>query len=299
MRILMSGSSGLVGGALLAGWSGDGHQVVRLVRREAQPGQAEVFWDPQAGVLPAASLSGFDAVVHLAGENIAAGRWTAARRRRIYESRVHGTSLLAKALAGAESKPKVLLCASAVGYYGNRGEEILDERSPAGTGFLSQVCHHWEAACQPAEQAGIRVVNLRLGVVLTPRGGMLAQVLPLFLWGLGGRLGNGQQYLSWIALDDLVEVFRFALQFEPLAGPVNAVAPQPVTNRQFTRALSRSLGRPALLPVPGIVLRLALGRMADELLLASARAVPRRLLEARFAFRHPNLDDALRAMLAR
>lgn len=299
MRILISGSSGLVGGALLAGWSGDGHQVVRLVRREAQPGQAEVSWDPRAGVLPAASLSGFDAVVHLAGENIAAGRWTAERRRRIYESRVHGTSLLARALAGAESKPRVFLCASAVGYYGDRGEEILDERSPAGTGFLPQVCRDWEAACQPAEQAGIRVVNLRLGVVLTPRGGMLAQVLPLFRWGLGGRLGNGRQYLSWIVLDDLVEVFRFALQFKPLAGPVNAVAPQPVTNRQFTRALGRSLGRPALLPVPGIVLRLALGRMANELLLASARAVPRRLLEARFEFRHPNLDDALRAMLAR
>jgi uncharacterized protein (TIGR01777 family) len=238
-------------------------------------------------------LEGFDAVVHLAGESIAEGRWTEAKRGRIRDSRVQGTRVLADTLARLIHPPKVFLCASAVGFYGSRGDEELDEESPAGSGFLSDVCREWESACRPAVEAGIRVVNLRLGMVLSTRGGALAKMLPIFRLGLGGRLASGRQYVSWITLDDVVEAIQFVMATDSLEGPVNAVAPGAVTNREFTRVLGRVLRRPAILPAPAFALRCVLGQMAQELLLASTRALPRRLLEAGFAFRDPDLEGAL------
>jgi uncharacterized protein len=296
MKILVSGSSGLIGSALLKRWS-QSADVIRLVRREPRPGGEEIRWDPQAGQIAAEELEGLDAAVHLAGDNIADGRSTAARKARIRKSRVEGTGLLAQTLAGLARRPKVLVSASAVGFYGNRGDEELDEASPPGPGFLAGVCRDWEAATEPASRAGIRVVNVRLGVVLAREGGALARLVPLFRLGLGGRLGNGRQYLSWIALDDVVEAILFLLANDALRGPVNLVAPQPVTNREFTQALGRALHRPTILPTPAFLLRLALGEMADEMLLSSARVLPRKLQQAGYPFRDPDLEPALRRML--
>jgi uncharacterized protein (TIGR01777 family) len=298
MKILVSGASGLIGSALVAELAHDGHEVTRLVRSEPKPGQPEVSWDPAAGRLDAASVEGFDAAMHLAGESIAKGRWTAARKARIRDSRVRGTELLARTLAGAARPPKVLVSASAVGFYGDGGEEELDEESPPGDGFLPEVCREWEGATGPAAEAGIRVVFMRMGMVLSARGGALAKMLPVFRLGVGGPLGSGRQYLSWITLDDLARAFRHVLSTESLRGPVNAVAPRPVTNREFTRALGRTLRRPAVIPAPAFALRAALGPMADALLLASARVVPRRLLDSGFRFNDPDVEGALRRVLA-
>lgn len=297
MRVLVTGSSGLIGQALVRRLAGAGHEAVRLVRTEPAEGEAAVAWDPQAGTLDPAALEGFDAVVHLAGENIGAGRWTAARKARIRGSRVRGTGLLCAALAGLDRKPKVLAAASAVGIYGHRGDEELDEESPPGDGFLPELCRAWEKAAEPAAQAGIRVVNLRMGLVLAREGGALARMLPLFRLGLGGRLGSGAQWMSWITLDDVTAAIAHVLGAEALSGPVNLTAPRPATNRDFTKALARVLRRPAVLPAPAFALRLALGEMADALLLASARVLPRRLAQSGFQFADPLLEPALRRLL--
>jgi hypothetical protein len=252
------------------------------------------------GEVDAAGLEGLDAVVHLAGENIASGRWNAARKAAIRDSRVIGTRLLCEALAGLARPPKTIVCASAIGYYGDAGEDALTEESPAGPGFLPEVCREWEAASGPAARKGIRVVVLRIGVVLSPNGGALSRMLPLFRKGLGGVIGSGRQFVSWVALDDLPLIILHALQCGFLRGPVNAVAPRPVTNREFTEALGKALSRPTPLPVPAFALRLAVGgEMADALLLASARVVPCRLEETGYRFRFPELGGALRHLLRR
>jgi len=300
MRVAITGSTGLVGSEAAAVLSGAGHEVARLVRRLPAPGEKAVRWDPAKGETDAAGLEGFDAVIHLAGENVGAGRWTPGRKAAIRDSRVNGTRLLCEALAGLARPPKALVCASAVGYYGDRGEETLTEGSPPGAGYLAGVCREWEAASAPAERKGIRVVALRFGMVLSPKGGALARMLPLFRAGLGGVIGRGRQYVSWVALDDLPHILLHALQRGDLSGPVNAVAPRPVTNREFTEALGKALSRPTPLPVPAFALRLALGsEMADALLLSSARAVPLRLEETGYPFRFPELGAAFRHLLGK
>jgi len=300
MRVAVSGSTGLVGSEVVTVLSGGGHEVVRLVRRVPAPGEMAVRWDPEAGVIDAGGLEGCDAVVHLAGENVGTGRWTAARKAAIRDSRVNGTRFLCDALAGLARPPKTLVCASAVGYYGDRGEERLTEESSPGTGFLAEVCREWEAASAPAARKGIRVVALRIGMVLSPKGGALARMLPLFRAGLGGVIGGGRQYVGWVALDDLPHIILHALQRDDLCGPVNTVAPRPVTNREFTETLGTALSRPTPLPVPAFALRLAVGgEMADALLLASARVIPRRLEETGYLFRYPEIGGALRHLLSK
>lgn len=295
MKILVTGASGLVGSALVPLLRVDGHEVARLVR--SAPGAGDVQWDPDAETLGAEALEGFDSVVHLAGENIASGRWNAEKKRRIRESRVRGTRLLARTLAALERPPRVLVSASAVGFYGDRGEEELTEGSPAGTGFLSEVCGEWEAATEAAEGKGVRVVHARLGMVLSKRGGALAKMLTPFSLGVGGVLGNGRQYMSWITLDDAAAALAHLLAADTVAGPVNVVAPAPVTNREFTATLSRELHRPGVLPIPFVMARLAFGEMAEALLLASARVKPDKLLGSGYAFRHGSLTEGLRHVL--
>ena len=295
--VVISGASGLVGGALTTALELDGVRVVRLVRRRPAPGGWEVGWDPGAGRIDAAGLEGADAVVHLAGESLAAGRWTAARKDAIRRSRVAGTQLIAETLARLPRRPRVLLSASAVGYYGDRGDETLTESSPPGTGFLADVCEEWEAATGPARDAGIRVVTPRFGMVLASEGGALPRMLTPFRLGVGGVIGSGDQWVSWIALTDLVAVLRFLMTADEVAGPVNAVAPQPVTNRAFTEALGRVLARPTFIPVPRFVVRLVLGELGEAVLLAGQRVLPARLAQARFPFRCPALDAALRDAL--
>ena len=298
-RVVISGASGLIGGALAGALAADGHAVGRLVRPGPAVRLGDVAWDPTAGRIDAAALEGADAVVHLAGESIAAGRWTAARKRAIRDSRVGGTRLLAEAVAGLRRPPRVLVSASAVGYYGDRGDEPLTEASAPGQGFLAEVAVAWEAAAEPARRAGLRVVHPRIGLVLAAAGGALPKMLTPFRLGLGGVIGDGRQQVSWIALDDLVSVLRHLLTTDSLAGPVNAVAPAPVDNRELTRTLARVLGRPALLPLPASVVRLVFGEMGLALLLASARVLPARLEATGFRFRNPTLEAALRAVLGR
>ncbi len=295
MKILVTGATGLVGSALVPFLAGGGHEVVRLGR--TAPEASDIRWDPDAGVIETGALEGFDGVVHLAGENIATGRWTAEKKRRIKESRVRGTSLLAATLAGLERPPRVLVSASAIGFYGDRGEEDLTEGSAAGSGFLSEVCREWEAATGAAEGKGIRVAHARLGVVLSKNGGALAKMLTPFRLGAGGIIGNGRQYMSWITLDDTVAAIGHLLSTESAAGPVNVVAPVPVTNHEFTKTLGRVLRRPTLFPMPGFAARLAFGEMADALLLASTRVKPAGLLDSGYAFRHGSLEEGLRHVL--
>jgi len=299
MRVLVTGSSGLVGSAIVDSLVADGHSVTRLVRSRADATRGEVRWDPLSGDLDPSGLDGLDAVVHLAGESIAAGRWTAARKARIRESRVAGTRTLCDALQRLAGPPGVLVSASAVGYYGDRADEVLDEDSAPGTGFLPEVCVAWEQAAVLAAEVGVRVVRLRIGIVLSAHGGALGRMLTPFRLGLGGILGSGRQYMSWIALDDLVRVFRHAIESGELSGAVNAVAPAPVTNREFTRALGRALSRPTWFPAPAPLLRLALGEMAEALLLASTRVVPARLEAGGFRFLHADPEGALRSVLGR
>jgi len=298
MRVLVTGASGLIGSALVPVLTAGGHAVTRLVRSTPRPGQAELPWDPTARSIATPALEGFDAVVHLAGESIAQ-RWTAEQRARIRDSRVQGTRLLCDALAQLVAPPRVLLCASAIGYYGDRGERALREDSAPGTGFLAEVCQAWEAAAAAAVQGGMRVVHLRLGVVLSPAGGALAQMLLPFRLGMGGVVGSGKQYISWIAVDDVLGVMQHALSTETLDGPVNVVAPQPVTNHEFTKTLGAVLGRPTILPLPAFAARLMFGEMADALLLASTRVVPARLQTSGYAFRYPALEGALRHLLGK
>ncbi len=296
MKYLVSGAGGLIGSALVPSLTADGHRVTRLSRSDGSAGS--VRWDPATGATDLPGIEGHDAVVHLAGENIA-GRWTAAKKRRISESRITGTRTLCEALVALERPPRALVCASAIGYYGDRGDEIHTEASPAGTGFLAEVCRRWEDAAAPAAARGIRVVHLRFGVVLSRDGGALARMLTPFRLGLGGRIGDGAQSMSWIAIDDVVGVIRHALTSDDLSGPVNAVSPAPVTNREFTATLARVLSRPAVFPMPAMAARLAFGEMADALLLASARVTPARLLSTSYAFRCTTLEGALRHVLGR
>jgi uncharacterized protein len=298
MKIVVTGSHGMIGSALVPALESAGHEVVRLVR--GTPGPGEVAWDPEAGVLDATDLAGADGTVHLAGEGIAAKRWTPEQKRRVLDSRVKSTDLLSRRLAELDPKPSVLVAGSAVGFYGDRGSEELDEQSKAGTGFLVGLCQQWEAATAPAEQARIRVVHIRTGIVLSPTGGVLKKQLPLFKIGVGGRLGSGRQYQSWISLDDEVGAIAFALNVESLSGPVNLTSPNPVTNAEYTKALGAVLGRPTIFPVPRLALSAILGVEAtDEMLLGGQRVLPRKLQENGYAFAHPDLEPALRALLSR
>lgn len=299
MTILVSGSHGLIGSALVRALVEEGHRVVRLVRSVAQTLTGDARWDPETGAVDPGRLEGCDAVVHLAGESIAGPVWTAERKRRIRDSRVEGTRLLCESLLRMDNPPAALLCASAVGYYGDRGDEVLREESPPGRGFLAQVCRAWEDAAELASRGGIRVVRLRFGMVLSAHGGALARMLPPFRAGLGGRLGSGCQYVSWVALDDAVGALTHAMRTPSLQGPVNVTAPHPVENREFARILGKVLSRPAAVPVPAFALRLAFGAMADDLLLASTRAVPARLLTSGYEFRLPSLESALRKLLGK
>ena len=294
MRVLVSGSSGLIGNAVVHAFEMGRHTVVRLVRNPDSDGPTGVRWEPTRMTIDRAGLEGFDAVVHLAGEPLL-GRWTAEKKRRIRDSRVAGTRLVAESLASLERRPAVLVCASAAGYYGDRGNEILTEDSAPGRGFLADVCQAWEAAADPARRAGIRVVHVRTGLVLARDGGLLKMLLLPFRLGLGGPIGQGRSYWSWITLDDLVAAYRFAIARDGLSGAVNAAAPNPVTNGEFARVLGAVLRRPAVLPVPSFALRLAFGReAADDAMLSGARLEPARLLQAGFRFQYPELEGALR-----
>jgi len=296
LHVAVTGASGLIGSALTRRLMADGHRVSPLVRRPAGPG--EISWDPASGRLESKDLEGLDAVVHLAGESVGV-RWTASRKARIRESRVRGTRLLTEALARTSRHPAVLVSASAIGIYGDRGDEILTESSApaAGDDFLASVTRDWENAADSARAAGIRVVHPRFGVVLSPAGGALAKMLWPFRLGLGGRIGSGAQWMSWISIDDVAGALLHLIRTASLSGPVNLTAPAPVRNRDFTRALGRVLSRPAVLPVPAAALRLVLGEMADAALLASARVRPDRLIGSGYQFVHPDLDTALRQML--
>ena len=300
MTTALTGATGLIGSTLRLLLERGGHRVVAL-RRAAAGGDAggDPHWDPATGALSPGALDGVDAVVHLAGENVAGGRWTAARKARIRGSRVDGTRLLAETIARLERRPATLVAASAIGYYGDRGDERVDESSAPGEGFLPDVCRAWEEAAAPARAAGVRVVHLRIGIVLTTAGGALRQMLPPFRFGLGGPIGSGRQYMSWVTLDDVLGGVLHVLRTADLDGPVNMVAPEPATNAEFTRTLGRVLRRPAFLPVPAFGARLAFGEMADALLLASARVEPARLRENGFAFGYPALEGALRHVLDR
>lgn len=297
LRVAVTGSTGLIGSALTRALEAEGHRVVRVVRSRPAPGSGDVAWDPARGEIDAAGLEGLDAVVHLAGENVGKP-WTEAQKARIRDSRQQGTRTLARALAGLREPPRVLVSASATGYYGDRGDEVLDESAGPGSGFLAEVCRTWEAEAQPARDAGIRVVHPRIGVVLSSRGGALERMLLPFRMGVGGRIGSGKQWMSWVELDDVVEAVRFAMRHEELEGAVNLVA-EPVTNEEFTKALGRVLGRPTVLHVPEFALRLAMGEMAEETVLSSQRAVPERLKRAGFRFRYPEIEGALRAVLGK
>lgn len=294
MNVLISGASGMVGTALGAILKGEGHTVVQLVR--GNPKAGDVAWDPLGGKLDSAALAGVDAVVHLAGENIGE-RWTDAKKKAIRESRTLGTTTLCEALAKMSVKPKVLVSASAIGFYGNRGDDILNESSAPGTGFLPDVCKEWEASTKAAQDASIRTVLIRIGIILSKKGGALAKMLFPFKMCVGGVIGSGKQYMSWIELQDMVSAIVFALKTEALRGPVNLVAPRAVTNHEFTKTLGKVLSRPTIFPMPAFAAHAAFGEMANDLLVGGCRVVPERLTEAGFGFKHPELEGALRAAI--
>ncbi len=297
MHVAITGSSGLVGGELVSLLKTEGHSVTRIVRGMA--GEGEVAWHPDREEFDSAPLEGVDAVVHLAGENIAGGRWNKARKQRMRDSRIVGTRLLCEGLAKMKAPPKTLVAASAIGIYGSRGEEVLDESSSTGEGFLPVLCQDWEAAAKAAVDVGMRVVNIRIGLVLSPKGGALTKMLLPFKLGGGGIVGSGKQWWSWISLDDTVGAIHHAIVTESLRGPVNLVAPNSVTNREFTKTLGRVLKRPTIVPLPAFFLRLALGEMAHELLLASDHVKPRALVASGYEFQHPELEVALRHVLGK
>ena len=297
-RILVSGMSGPIGAALLPTLKSNGARISRLVRKGGKypsSDEQQVPWDPEHPISPE-SVSGFDAVIHLAGESIV-GRWTDAKKREIRDSRVKGTTHLAQALARSRHKPQVFVCSSAIGYYGDRGDEVLNELSAPGTGFLAEVCREWETAAQPAADAGIRTVSMRTGIVLTPKGGALGKMLTPFKMGMGGRIGDGQQWMSWIDVRDMVGAIHHLLKNDLLHGPVNMVAPKPVTNAEFTQTLARALSRPAIFPVPAFVVKLAFGEMGETALLGSQRVEPIQLLSSGYPFRFSELRSSLTSLL--
>lgn len=304
LRIAVTGSSGVIGRQLCAFLTTGGHEVVRVVRK-AGGGEGTIVWDPEAWTLEAGALEGFDAIVHLAGDGISQGRWTAAKKQRLYDSRANGTTLLSRAIASLRRKPAVLVSASGIGVYGDRGAEPLDEDSPRGEPgdtshrFLAKTCAAWEGATAAAADAGVRVVQLRIGITLSLAGGALAKMLPTFSLGIGGVMGNGSQYWSWLALDDAIDAIQHCILTPKLRGPVNAVTPEAVTNREFTRTLGRVLRRPTIIPAPAFAMRLALGEIVDAAPLASMRVTPRRLIDTGFVFRYPSLEPALRHLLGR
>jgi uncharacterized protein len=297
-RILLSGASGLIGSALVRMWAADQIHPTTLVRRKASS-ENEISWDlaSDSPVSDPSRLENYDAVIHLAGANVASHRWTKKYKREIFDSRVLSTRKLVSLLKTRKHPPKVLLCASATGIYGDRGDELLRDNSPPGSGFLAETCKAWEAAADEARQAGIRVVHPRFGVVLTAEGGALPKMLPPFRMGLGGKLGSGRQWMSWITLRDLTRAITYLMENQSISGPVNMTAPKPVTNEEFTRALGQALHRPAIFTVPAFALRLGLGEMADEGLLASVRVVPERLNSSGFTFQDPEIGPALRSIL--
>jgi len=297
MKILVSGSHGLVGKALVRSLTEDGHEVMRLVRGEHAFGAPEVGWQPDKGTIDVEHIEGIHAVVHLAGENIASGRWTAEKKRAIRESRVKGTALLSDALARLSQPPSVFLSASAIGYYGNRADELLTEKSAPGKDFLAEVCTAWEAATKPAAEKGIRTVCTRFGIILDSNEGALAKMLPPFRIGIGGRIGDGKQWMSWIALDDVVNGLKLLIEDNSIHGAVNFVAPNPVRNTEFTKTLGRVLSRPTFFPVPAFAARFAFGEMADALLLSSQKVKPSVLEDKGFSFSWPTLEPALRHLI--
>lgn len=296
MKIVIAGSSGLLGTALTDMLTAGGHHVTPLLRVQKE---GALFWSPEENKLDATQLEGFDAVVNLAGENIASDRWTDEKKKRIRDSRVGGTQLLASALATLSAPPSVLVNASALGYYGNRGDELLTEESSPGTGYLADVVQQWEKATKPAVAKGIRVAMMRIGVVLSPKGGALSRLLPIFQMGGGGVLGSGKQYMSWVDVEDVARAFHRAIMSTNLEGPINTAAPHPVTNAEFTKVLGRVLGRPTIFPVPAAAARLMMGEMADELLLASQRLKPEKLEANGFQFQFPDLESSLRHLLGK
>ena len=296
MNVLISGASGLIGSSLSEELKSDGHRITRLTRSPKD--ENDVRWDPDAGTIDG-SLEGHDAVVHLAGESIAEGRWTPEKKRRIMESRKKGTRLLSEAIAALPTPPEVLVSASAVGYYGDRGNELLREDSGPGSDFLAEVCKAWEAAADPAREAGIRVVHPRFGIVLSPKGGALGRTLPIFKLGGGGRIGSGRQWWSWVALDDVVGAIVHGLANDSVEGPVNVGSPNPMTNAEYTKVLGKVLNRPTVFPLPAPAARLVLGEVADALLLASQRMEPAKLKESGYRFRYSELEGALRHLLGR
>src|SRR5438128_1181733 len=287
MKIAIAGSSGLVGSALIPVLTADGSAVTRLVRHAPKAGEIE--WHPNQDEVSTQSLQGFDVIINLAGENIAGGRWTDEQKRKIRDSRVNGTHLLSEAIAKMSSKPQAFICASATGIYGDRGDEMLDEESESGGGFLAGVCREWEKATEPATKAGVRVVNLRFGPILSDKGGMLAKMLTPVKLGLAGKIGSGKQFISWIAIDDVVGAIKLALKNDSLRGPLNVVAPNPVTNEAFTKTLGHVVSRPTVMAMPAFAARLAFGEMADEMLLVSQQVVPKKLEAAGYEFKYPNL----------
>lgn len=296
MNILISGSHGFIGAAVHRHLAQNGHTLLRLIRPKTIAHSDEVFWDYTDHYINHTHLDNIDAVIHLAGENIF-GRWNEAKQQAIYDSRVGATEFLCKELITLSAKPKILLCASAIGYYGHRGDEELTETSPPGEGFLPRVCRDWEAAAQSAASGGLRVVNLRFGMVVGKDGGALAPMLGAFKMGVGGPLGSGTQWLSWVSIEDVVRVIEFALTHETLSGPVNVVSPQPVRNNDFARTLGKVLHRPARMPIPKKMLHLLFGPFADDVLLASTKVLPNKLTHAGYPFQHPSLQTAFKAVL--
>ena len=294
---MITGASGLVGSALIPYLGKRGHDVCAIVRSVKPLGAATIRWDPEKGFIDYRDVSDVDVIIHLSGENIGEGRWTKEKKEKILVSRVHSTNFLAQILASLERKPRLLLSASAVGFYGSQGNAILTEKSPKGSGFLSDVCEKWEGAADPARRAGIRTCFARFGMILSPKGGALKSLLPPFKYGMGGKIGSGRQWWSWIALEDVCSALAHLIETPELEGAINVVSPFPVTNLEFTKTLGSVLHRPTLMPLPAPLARLAFGEMADELMLASQRAIPDKLIATSFTFRYPRLEDALKVML--